>query len=185
MAAIFVAIALSALVGRGGWFIAFLPASIVWVALDSWRAQFWRYQSSISVGPTVVIFLFLLIGWPDVFPGYLKWVAALLPGFVFCAAADSRHTKFLVYRGGGPVGPTAYILLFLFFAWPVVFPWYLGMRLKILVGAAPLREDLAAWKLSEAAVGSEGLLQPWRGRKFGPYLPNAWRKNGSKPCALK
>lgn len=82
------------------------------------------------------------------------------------AAFDSRRLKLRRYRTGIAGGPLTILVLFLFLGWPIIFPWYLGMRLKILMGTAQLREEYQPWQMSDATIGPTGLVQPWRGREL-------------------
>jgi len=50
--------------------------------------------------------------------------------------------------------------------WPIVLPWYLGMRFKIWAGVARLRQEYQPWRMSDQTVGPNGLVQPWRGRRL-------------------
>lgn len=112
VSAIIITIALSAFAAHWGWFPVFALASIIWAALDSRRVRLWRYHTGISGGPATIFILFLVLGWP------------------------------------------------------LVFPWYLGMRLKIWAGVARLRADYQPWQMSDPTVSPSGLVQPWRGRKL-------------------
>jgi hypothetical protein len=85
---------------------------------------------------------------------------------IIWAALDSRQARLWRYYSGISGGPLTIFILLLFLGWPIVFPWYLGMRLKIMTGTARLREEYQPWKMSDETVGPTGLLQPWRGRKL-------------------
>ncbi len=79
---------------------------------------------------------------------------------------DSRRVEFWRYHTAISGGPTVIFILLLVLGWPVVFPWYLGMRLKNLAGTARLRDEYRPWQMSDSTVGANDLVQPWRGRKL-------------------
>lgn len=111
VSAIVISIVLSVLTAYVGMFSIFAIISIIWAALDSQRVHLRRYYTGISGGPITIFILFLILGWP------------------------------------------------------IVFPWYLGMRLKIRFGVARLRDEYQQPKMSDSAIGA-GLIQPWKGREL-------------------
>jgi len=85
---------------------------------------------------------------------------------IIWAAMDSRRIRLWRYYTGISGGPLTIFVLLLVIGWPLVFPWYLGMRLKIWAGVARLRDEYRPWQMSNHTLGPSGLLQPWRGRKL-------------------
>ena len=82
------------------------------------------------------------------------------------AALDSRRVDLRRYHTGISGGPATLFILLLIVGWPIVFPWYLGMRFKIMAGTARLRDEYQPWQMSDPTVGPKGLVQPWRSRKL-------------------
>jgi hypothetical protein len=109
VSAVLITIALSALTAYWGVFPVFAVISIIWTVLDSKRVHLRRYYTGISGGPAIIFILFLVLGWP------------------------------------------------------IVFPWYLGVRLKISAGVARLRDDRQPPLMPDSTTGPTGLVQPWRG----------------------
>jgi hypothetical protein len=85
---------------------------------------------------------------------------------ILWAVLDSRRVRLWRYYSGISGGPVTILALLLLLGWPIIFPWYLGMRLKILAGVARLREEYQPWRMSDATMSPNGLVQPWRGRKL-------------------
>ena len=85
---------------------------------------------------------------------------------IIWAILDSRRVDLRRYHTGISGGPTTLFVLLLIFGWPIVFPWYLGMRFKIMAGTARLRDEYQPWQMSDPTVGPNGLVQPWRGRRL-------------------
>jgi hypothetical protein len=83
---------------------------------------------------------------------------------IIWAILDSRRVDLRRYHTGISGGPSILFVLLLIFGWPIVFPWYLGMRFKIMAGTARLRDEYQPWSMSDPTVGPKGLVQPWRGR---------------------
>jgi len=94
------------------------------------------------------------------------WFAIFAVASVVWVVWDSKRVGFWRYRTGIAGRPNTVLVLLLLLGWPIVFPWYLGMRLKILAGVASLREEYQPWKMSDATVSPTGLVQPWRGRRL-------------------
>lgn len=113
------------------------------------------------------------------------WVAAIVATFGFAFVAkiygwfevfavasviwvlwDSKRVRFWRYHTGISGSPSTVFILLLVLGWPIVFPWYLGIRLKIWTGVARLRDEYQPWNMSDATVGPSGLVQPWRGRRL-------------------
>jgi hypothetical protein len=70
------------------------------------------------------------------------------------------------YENGISNRPTTLVILFFLFGWPIFFPWYLAMRLKIWTGAARLHKAHDLETSSVADAKPSGLVQPWRGRRI-------------------
>ena len=62
-------------------------------------------------------------------------------------------------------GPITIFILYLVLGWTIIFPWYLGMRLKILARVARLRDGYQPSPASNSPVGT-GLIQPWKHREL-------------------
>jgi hypothetical protein len=92
------------------------------------------------------------------------------PSFVLAssiwAVLDSKRVRLRRYYTAIAGGPATVFILLMVLGWPVVFPWYLGMRLKIMTGTARLRDEYQASQMSNATMESNGLIQPWRGLKL-------------------
>jgi hypothetical protein len=67
-------------------------------------------------------------------------------------AADAYRVQVWRFGTGFPTKPITFALLFLFLG-PLLVCWYFGLRLKIRVGTAELREEKRKF---------HGYLQPWR-----------------------
>jgi hypothetical protein len=94
------------------------------------------------------------------------WFSVFALASIIWAALDSRRVRLWRYQTGIAGGPVTIFILLLVLGWPLVFPWYLGIRLKILFGVARLRDEYQPWQMSDPTVGPSGLVQPWRGRKL-------------------
>jgi hypothetical protein len=94
------------------------------------------------------------------------WFPVFALASIIWAALDSRRVRLWRYHTGIAGGPVTIFVLLLVLGWPLVFPWYLGMRLKILFGVARWRDEYQPWQMSDPTVGPSGLVQPWRGRKL-------------------
>ncbi len=100
------------------------------------------------------------------FAAYLGWFAAFALTSIIWAALDSKRVRFWRYHTGTSGGPVTIFILLLILGWPLIFPWYLGVRMKIWAGVARLREEYQPWQMSDLTIGPGGLVQPWRGRKL-------------------
>lgn len=100
------------------------------------------------------------------FASYCGTFPVFVLASIVWAALDSKRVRLRCYHTGISGGPTVIFILFLFLGWPIVFPWYLGMRLKISTGTARLRNEYQPWQMSDSTVGASGLVQPWKGRKL-------------------
>ncbi len=101
-----------------------------------------------------------------VLTGINGWFGAFALVSIVWAIIDSKSVRLWRYHTGISGGPTALFILLLIFGWPIVFPWYLGIRLKILFGVARLRAEYQSWQMSDPVISPNGLLQPWRGRRL-------------------
>jgi hypothetical protein len=97
---------------------------------------------------------------------YFGWFSMFVLFSIVWAVLDSRRIRLWRYYSGISGGPVTILALLLLLGWPIIFPWYLGMRLKILAGVARLREEYQPWRMSDATMSPSGLVQPWRGRKL-------------------
>lgn len=97
---------------------------------------------------------------------YWGWFSFFALISVIWAVLDCRRVRLWRYQTGISGGPLIISVLLLVLGWPIVFPWYLGMRLKIWAGVARLRDEYQPWKMSDQTLGPGGLVQPWRGRKL-------------------
>lgn len=96
----------------------------------------------------------------------LGWFYGFVLASIIWAILDSRHARLWRYHTGISGGPATIFVLLLILGWPIVLPWYVGMRLKILTGTARLRDEYQPWQMSDVAISPNGLVQPWRGRKI-------------------
>ena len=94
------------------------------------------------------------------------WFEVFALATIIWAIVDSRRVRMWRYHTGISGGPASLFILLLVLGWPIVFPWYLGMRLKIVAGTARLRDEYQPWRMSDPTVGPDGLVQPWRGRRL-------------------
>ena len=108
----------------------------------------------------------LFTGLASVVTAYYGVFQCFAVAAIIWAAFDCRRVKLRRYRTGIGGGPITIFVLFLLLGWPIIFPWYLGMRLKIFMGTARLREEYQPWRMSDATIGPTGLVQPWHGRKL-------------------
>lgn len=83
-----------------------------------------------------------------------------------CILYDNKRTRAWRYYASLPMFPAVWLFLFVLLLWPIVFPYYLGLRFRIMVGTARLREEFKPWNMDDAQIGPNGLLQPWRGRRI-------------------
>lgn len=97
---------------------------------------------------------------------YWGWFSVFALISIIWAVLDSRRIRLWRYYTGIAGGPLVIFILLLVLGWPIILPWYLGMRLKIWAGVARLRDEYQPWQMSDATVGPTGLVQPWRGRKI-------------------
>ncbi len=97
---------------------------------------------------------------------YWGWFHVFALASILWAALDSKRVRLWRYHTGISGGPVIIFVLLLVLGWPLVFPWYLGMRLKIWAGVARLRDEYQPWQMSDPTIGPGGLVQPWRGRKL-------------------
>jgi hypothetical protein len=67
----------------------------------------------------------------SVFAAYWGWFPIFALASIIWAALDSRRVRLWRYHTGISGGPVTIFILLLVLGWPVVFPWYLGMRMKI------------------------------------------------------
>jgi len=102
----------------------------------------------------------------SMFAGYWGWFPVFAVASIIWAALDSKRVHLWRYHTGISGGPVTIFILLLVLGWPIVFPWYLGMRLKICAGVARLRDEYQSCQISGPKVGPGGLVQPWRGRKL-------------------
>jgi hypothetical protein len=56
------------------------------------------------------------------------------------AALDAKRIRIWQYRSDIAMKP-GMLFLVLLLIWPIVFPWYLGLRFKILAGVADVEAD--------------------------------------------
>jgi hypothetical protein len=71
---------------------------------------------------------------------YFGWFRLFAFAAAVVAALDARHIGVWRYRSDIAQKPgTLFILLVLL--WPFVFPWYLGLRMKIWAGTAELKDE--------------------------------------------
>jgi hypothetical protein len=85
---------------------------------------------------------------------------------VVWAVIDSKRVRLQRFYTALSGPPLVVLCLLMLFGWPIVFPWYLGTRFKIMAGVARLREEHQPWSMSDQKVAPSGLVQPWRGRKI-------------------
>jgi hypothetical protein len=92
------------------------------------------------------------------------WIILLA---IVSATLDARHVRIWRYRSDIARSPGTLLILMLLLGW-LVLPWYLGLRLKIFVGAADLKPEyrwVESHPLSSGIPPSPpGLLQPWKRR---------------------
>jgi hypothetical protein len=100
------------------------------------------------------------------FASHWGWFPIFALTSIIWAALDSKRVRLWRCRTGISGGPTTIFILLLVLGWPLVFPWYLGMRFKIWARVARLREEYQPWQMSDPTPGPTGLVQPWRGRKL-------------------
>ena len=83
------------------------------------------------------------------------------------------HSRMRVWRyyTGLPGRPQSLLFLFLLVGWPIVVPCYLGLRFSIMAGVAEVRDEYKPWRMEDAQIGPNGLLQPWHGRKLEVLMP--------------
>ncbi len=81
------------------------------------------------------------------------------------AGVDSARLHLKRYQSGISYSPVVLGILCSMF-WIVGFPWYLSMRHKINTGAARLRPEYEPWDMGSGQMSSNGLVQPWQGRKL-------------------
>jgi hypothetical protein len=101
-----------------------------------------------------------------VLTAYWGWFPVFVLASIIWAALDAKRVGLWRYKTGISGSPTTLLFLLLILGWPIVFPWYLGVRLKIWAGVAQLRDEYQPWHMSDPTIGPNGLVQPWRGRKL-------------------
>ena len=79
---------------------------------------------------------------------------------------DNKHRHTWRYHAGLPKISPIWLIWIVVGGWTIVFPGYLGLRFRIMMGTASLREEYKPWSMADAQIGPNGLLQPWRGRKL-------------------
>jgi hypothetical protein len=87
----------------------------------------------------------------------------LIIGTSIWVGIDSFKINLIKYKSGIAYQPEVLGILCAMF-WFVCFPWYLSVRYKIRKGTAVLREEFKSWALTDAPMGPNELIQPWRGR---------------------
>src|SRR5882672_11475809 len=109
-----------------------------------------------SAGIILVACLYLVALWAQ-----NPWIVV---GAIVLAALEARRIRIWRYQSDIARSPGTLFLLMLLFGW-VVLPWFVGLRLKILVGTAELKDEYR-WQESSARVHKEstpstGLVQLW------------------------
>src|SRR5579872_1842000 len=79
------------------------------------------------------------------------WAGLLIIASIFVAAIDNKKSHLWRYQAGLPVGLMRLLpfFLLLIFVWFFTFPFYLGLRLKTLLGVAKLREEYQPWNMAD------------------------------------
>jgi hypothetical protein len=91
----------------------------------------------------------------------LFWLAT-----VVWAAATWKRAGIWRYENGISQRTTTLIVLFFLFGWPIFFPWYFAMRLKIWLRVARWHDEFDPARMASESGQSGGLVQPWRGRRI-------------------
>lgn len=92
------------------------------------------------------------------------WVFWLVT--VWWAVDDWKRVGIWRYENGISQRPETIVSMFFLFGWPIYFPWYLAMRLKIWLKVARLHDDYDPGRPAASVQGATGLVQPWRGRRI-------------------
>ena len=112
----------------------------------------WAAAVFITIGIWIAVSIWPLLG----LPVFLSpWVVA----------RDARIIGFQRYECGISRAPPAILVLLVFFGWPIIFPWYLAMRFKIMAGTARLRWEYDPARTHPIGESPRGLVQPWRGHR--------------------
>jgi hypothetical protein len=131
-----------------------------------WLISFCCYVAAIAVTIACV----LSLGWicDYLFSPIFSQIAFLvLVVFAFTwLAYDHKRMRIWRYETGLPGKSSVLFFFLILFIWTIVVPWYLGLRFSILMGVARLRDEYKPWRMSDAQIGENGLVQPWRGRKL-------------------
>lgn len=94
------------------------------------------------------------------------WPAALWLVTLAWAVLTWKRAQVWRYDNGISQRPSTLVLVFVIFGWPLFFPWYLAMRLKIWLGVAQLLEGSAHHEFGTNRPRSDGLVQHWRGHRL-------------------